>query len=456
MELTEAVQRILRHARLIAFVVAVCLSIPLLISLRSEDAYVASARMNFGPDATSAEEAAAMVDTAEAIVTSPGDLEAALAELSIDRDPTLVVDQIRLESAGVSGVLVLSVTDADPEVATTLANGLSERLVASRREVLIGPMEDRLAQLDDELAAVAEDIDAITASTQDAGASIDTLRLRLDEALSRQSDIRAERDSLSETLDAAPRPALLDPATTPSQPESSGLPADMVVAGLLGLILGVALAAVIEALRPSIVSGDALARVLDAPVLGRIPNPAERHANPRDQLVTLQLGLAATSARLDVVHLTSVGPEIDLVRLAGKLQAAVPNLAIEVVGAETEDQPRPGPRAHRARHGLVVVAPEVLPRDALSPLEHLLVLTQWPLVGIINYPSTLWAHYRIGQDARTLRARSWAGLGSMFRGRRRTAQPVTSSEQQSNRRHATRRRQGAREALAPSGPEAKS
>ena len=110
-----------------------------------------------------------MVDTAEAIVTGPGDVEAALAELSIDRDPTVVVDQIRVESVGVSGVLVLSVTDADPEVATALANGLAQRLVASRREVLIGPMEDRLAQLDDELAAVSDDIDAITARTQAAG-----------------------------------------------------------------------------------------------------------------------------------------------------------------------------------------------------------------------------------------------------------------------------------------------
>ena len=406
MELTEAVQRILRHARLIAVVVGVCLSIPLLLSLRSEDAYVASARMNFGPDPTSAEEAAAMVDTAEAIITSPGDVEAALAALSVDRDPALVVDQIGVESVGVSGVLVLSVSDPDPEVATALANGLAQQLVTSRREALIGPMEDRLAQLDDELAAVGEDIDAITESTQDAGANIDTLRLRLDEALSRQSDIRAERDSLSETLDAAPRPALLDPATAPSQPESSGLPADMVVAGLLGLILGVALAAVIEALRPSIVSGDALARVLGAPVLGRVPNPAQRHADPGDPLVTLQLGLAATSARLDVVHLTSVGPEVDLVRLAGKLQTAVPNLAIEVVGTDPEEPPRPGSRSHRARHGLVVVAPEVLPRDALSELEHLLVLTQWPLVGIINYPSTLWAHYHIRQDARTRRTRA--------------------------------------------------
>jgi capsular polysaccharide biosynthesis protein len=450
MELTEAVQRILRHARLIAVVVGVCLLIPVLVYLLNDDTYVASARMNFGPDATNTEEAAAMVDTAEAIVTSPGDVESALSELSVDRNPARIVDQISVESVGVSGVLVLSVADTDPDVATALANSLAEQLVASRRELLIGPLEERLAQLDDELAAVGEDIDTITSRSENGGTDIDTLRLQLDEALSRQSDIRDQRDSLSDTLDATPRPALLDPATAPGRPEPSGLKADLLVAGLLGLILGVALAAVIEALRPSIVSGDALARVLGAPVLGRVPNPSQRHANHGDHMVTLQLGLAATSARLDVVHLTSVGPAVDLARLAGRLEGAVPNLAVDVVGSDSEDPPRTGTRPHRNRQGLVVVAPEVLPRDALSEVEHLLVITQWPLVGIISYPSTLWAHYTRKDRAKT-RSR-----GSLFRRRRRSQQPVASSESPARRQDSTPRRRIAQEVPATSGPEATS
>ncbi|HEY5698102.1 MAG TPA: hypothetical protein VIT01_11395, partial [Acidimicrobiales bacterium] len=70
MELTEAVQRILRHGRLILVMVVVFLSIPILLGSDSDASYVASARANFGPDVTTAEESEAMVDTAKAIVTS--------------------------------------------------------------------------------------------------------------------------------------------------------------------------------------------------------------------------------------------------------------------------------------------------------------------------------------------------------------------------------------------------
>ena len=193
----------------------------------------------------------------------------------MDRDPSSVVDEIDVESVGGSGVLVVSATDADPEVASALANGMAQRLVSARHDLLIGPMEERLDELDQQLEA---SVRRSPESPMEPGAAADdpTLDRRLNAALSQQSDIQNQRDTLSQTIEATPRPALLDPATTPTDPVSSGLAADLVVAGLLGLILGVALAAVIEALRPSIVSGDALAHVLGAPLLGRIPNPANR------------------------------------------------------------------------------------------------------------------------------------------------------------------------------------
>jgi hypothetical protein len=282
-------------------------------------------------------------------------------------------------------------------------------------------MEERLTDLQAQLELVQGAIDRITEQT---GGDEVTRGFQLDAALSRQSDIQDQIDTLSQTLDATPTPAVLDPATTPTSPQSSGLVADLVVAGLLGLILGVALAAVIEALRPSIVSGDALAHVLGAPLLGRIPNPSNPSsdlADAGDDLVSLQLGLAASSARLDVVHLTGVGPEVDLDGLAGHLRAAVPQVAVELVGSDRPDAPRPGPRSNRSRHGLVVVAPEVLQRDSLSGLEHLLAITQWPLVGIIAYPGPLWTHYHVRDDFRSLWSRFRASVGSKVPGRRHAA-----------------------------------
>jgi len=394
-ELTEAVQRILRHhVGLILALVGVGLLVPFLMNVGRNDTYVAFARLSIGAtDTTNAQQAEALVDTARGIVTSLAQVEAALDEVTVQRDPTRVAEvQVDITSIGTSGVLVLSVSDADPDVAAALANALSEQLLASRREQLIDPLEQRLAQVDDDLVAVDVEIDDIQAQGQRPGAVIDELRLRLEDLIQRRRDLQSERQALSESLAATPKPALIDPATVPGVPEPASLAADLMVGGLLGLVVGVAIAAVIEALRPSIVSGNALARVLGVPVLGRLPN-SPRQGGRLDHWLPHHLGLVASGAGVESVRLTGVGPAVDLKDLAKGLQAAVaPQLVVDVVESDTGD-PRlsvtPGGKwsqADRERPGLVVVAPEVLPRKALSDLEHLLAITEWPLLGIIVYP----------------------------------------------------------------------
>ncbi len=394
MELNEAVLRILRHSRLIVAVVLVCLSIPLLSSRAHDDTYVASARVSFGPDPSNEDEAAAMVDTAEAIVTTPGVIDDLLSRRRVDRDPIRVEEQVDVESVGVSGALTISVADEDPEVAATVANGLARRFLSTRRELVLNPLEERLGEVEYALAAVGQDIRRITLTGSSGPAALETRRLQLDAALNRQSGLRNELERLSTTLDATPRPSLLAIATVPTVPEPSGLAADLMVAGLLGLIIGVALTAVIEALRPTIVGRDALTRTLGAPVLGQIPNPLRADADLSDNQVALPLALAAKSARVDVVHLTSVGPALDLEPLAEQLGAGAPKLTVDTIGTTTPHSPsRPGSRTRPAGEGLVVVAPEVQPRSALRDLEQLLVISQWPLVGIITYPSSIWRRH---------------------------------------------------------------
>jgi capsular polysaccharide biosynthesis protein len=425
-ELNEAVLRILRHSRLIIAVVLVCLSIPLLTS-GEDDTYVASARVSFGPDASNEDEAAAMVDTAEAIVTTPGEIEAVLARHGVDRDPARVEDQVDVESVGVSGVLTISASDTDPEVAAAVANGMARRFLAARRELVLDPLEERLQEVDDQLALVSEDIRTITQTGSSGPAALETRRLRLDAALNRQSGLRNELERLNTTLDATPRPSLLATATVPTVPEPSGLAADLMVAGLLGLIIGVALTAVIEALRPTIVGRDALARTLGAPVLGQIPNPLRAGADLSDNRVALPLALAAKSARIDVVHLTSVGPTIDLVALAEHLGDGAPKLTVDTIGTASAAPSRPGSSTRPSREGLVAVAPEVQPRSAFGDLEQLLDLSQWPLVGIITYPSPIWRRHPGPGRVHTLLRRARMAMASMIDRRRRAPQHAGAS-----------------------------
>lgn len=401
MELTEAAKRIFSHWRLILTMTLIALLIPVGMHLMRQDTYVASARLSIGHDTTNASQAEALVDTAKGIITSPGQVIAALDKVSVFRDPKrLANDHIDVESVGTSGVLVLTVSDEDPEVATALANVLAEQLLAARRAQAIDPLVTRLEQLDADFEAVGKDIAAIEATAQASVASIDLLRLQLDEALRRRSEIRAQREGLNQALAAAPKPLLIDAASVPGNPQAVSLEADLVVAGLLGLIVGIAMAAIVEAFRPSIVGSDALARVLGAPVLGRIPYPALLDADGGDRWLTQHLGLAASSAGVDEVQLAAIGPDIDLEHLASQLRlsaaqvrfsstaaAAMPLLAVEVVGSTSEDNVLSRkPKNSKSRDsGVVVVAPDVVARNSLGELEHILAITRWPLLGIISY-----------------------------------------------------------------------
>ena len=420
MELNEAVLRILRHSRLIVAVVLVCLAIPLVGSRSASDTYTASARVSFGAEPANEDEAAAMVDTADALVTTPGEVEAALGRYADDRDPALVEEGVGVESVGVSGVLTISASDENRKVATVVANGLVRRFLTARQDLVLEPLESRLEDVEAQLAFVNEDIRNITLRGSNLPEAIDARRLRLDAALSRQAGLRAERERLITNLDATPRPALLARATVPTVPDPSGRTADLLVAGLLGLVLGVAIAAVLEASRPTIVGRDALAAALGAPILGQIPNPFPPRSHVRDVRVAVPLALAAATARVHVVHLTSTDSAIDLLPLAEHLEDGAPDLTVDTVGTALPSRSRSGSRTRPDREGLVVVAPEVQPRKALSDVEQLLAVSQWPLVGILIYPSSIWRRRPATGAVRRRLHEAHATVSSMMRRRRPT------------------------------------
>src|SRR4051812_42070941 len=123
MELTEAVQRIVRHhLLLISALVVLALCVPLAIDRTHVPVYEATARMDFDPANTGGvDQAKTLSDTALAIASSPGHMADALNTSKADRDPLAVAaHHLTVEPVGTSGVLELSVTDKDPDVAARI------------------------------------------------------------------------------------------------------------------------------------------------------------------------------------------------------------------------------------------------------------------------------------------------------------------------------------------------
>src|SRR5438552_4072556 len=180
MELDEALQRIFRrHRRAIVVMVLLGLAVPLGIHVLGSTTYTATARLTL--DASNPKTAGAstvLADAATGVVTSPGQVAAALRTARAHRNADdFAAHDVAVNAVGSSGVLELSATDANPRVAATVANSLAHELLAARRQAAEGTTPELVASLDAQIATASQqivDLEATvgaSASTADAQAA---------------------------------------------------------------------------------------------------------------------------------------------------------------------------------------------------------------------------------------------------------------------------------------------
>jgi hypothetical protein len=228
----------------------------------------------------------------------------------------------------------------------------------------------------------------------------------------RRAALEAERISLLSTDAVRPQPSIISAASPPADPDSSRLVPDMILGGLLGLVLGLGLAGFLETMRPTVVGGDALARELDAPLLGTLSSePGEEKALQETGPIAERLNFAAEASAVHHVGLLPAGRPVDLAALAKRLQANsmhVDGLAAvlegpgshstnvkAVGGADSGVAVRAfGPHQpslnEREATSLVLVSPTALKKAELANTHHLLRIIGFPLLGLITYAPSRW------------------------------------------------------------------
>jgi capsular polysaccharide biosynthesis protein len=391
------------------------------VSRSGEPTYTASARIVLdAPDPSTRAESTAIADTVKAIATSPAQVRAALRAAHITgRDPTEVASQhVSVTGLGSSALAKVSVGDKDRHVATDLANALAARVISIRTEVTTGGVPQ-------ELATLSKRIEGLSADIARTDATIDALNLKVANAASATSanDLRARRDTVSRRRDflgqqrsvleservnilgafaLRPKPSIISRASVPLHADSSGRLPYMILGGLLGLILGVGLAALAETISPTVVGGDALARELDVPLLGTL-RAGLYEADGRQDLtaVAVRVQLAAATAGVDDVGLLAATPGADLRGFANRLRAtraaeaggarggireSIPNRA-SAVQIRPFSLASPLSLDERGATGLVLVSPRVLKKAAVAEIDNLLRVTAMPLLGLITYGS---------------------------------------------------------------------
>jgi capsular polysaccharide biosynthesis protein len=419
MELTEAGRRIFGQHRRLIFVCVLCVLLGIgMASLARGGAktYTASARLVLDTqDPQTRSEATSIVDTAKAIGTSPFQVRAALRDAHVsNRDPLdFAKNHVSIGGLGTSAVLQLSVSDRDPRVATAVANALAARVIRARLSISSGELQQVLGSLDQRIEALTtktanldSQIDSLSAQLAIAGSgyAADALRARRDAAtrsrdsLSQQrSVLEAERVSLISSDALRPKPSIISPATVPTHANGSHWLTYAVLGTLLGLLLGVGVAGLMEMFRPTLVGGDILARELDTPLLGILPNAFDRDASALPA-ISARLRLAAKAAGVENVRLLPAVPELDLGRLAARLEmngagaANGEHAAVAIDAAPSTPGIRPFSLQEASADtngavGLVLVSPDRIKKADLLDTGQLLSLTSVPLLGLVAYDS---------------------------------------------------------------------
>ena len=357
------------------------------------------------PDPTTRSEAIAISDTVQAIATSPTVVREAVRAAHIkNRDPIDIAEHhVSVSGLGSSAIVSLSVSDANPGIASALANAISQRVILAREQFASGTRDQELTTLERQTTALSAriaasnvKIDALNNEiAQAAGAQGAALRARRDGAL-QQSDfltqqrgvLESERVSILGASALRPRPSVVAEATPPLQPDSSGRLQYMVLGGLLGLIIGVGLAALSELIRPTVVGGDALARQFGVPVLGSLRTSRAGIVDDRDVAAAAgHVRLAARAAGVRRVELLGP-PGGDITAPLATLRDATAISGLEVVMAGPEAAVSDGVADRDDEYpdqaGVVLITPHSMRRSEIVDMGYLVAFRRATVLGVIT------------------------------------------------------------------------
>jgi len=373
LELNDAARRIGgQYWRMILVCVALGVCLALVAHLPDVDTYTASTRLTLdAKDPEDRAESESIADTANAIATSPARVKAALRTAHvIGRDPFEMAEHgVTVQGVGSSSVLELSVSDADPEIAAAVANALARGVIRTRANVTGGELRQVVADLDRRIDRLNRKIgrESRAVAGGEAAAS-ETL-------IQQRASLESARVTALSNDAQRPKASIVSPATPPLRVDASRRLPDALLGGLLGLILGVGLAALLETIRPTLVGSDALTRELNAPLLGTLPNGANDGAGSgQTKEIAGRIGLAARAADVQSVGLVSSRRDLDLSHLASYLDAPLKVRPFDFHSSSNGHPP-----------GLVLVSPDTLKRDELDEVVHLLRVSPGPLLGVVTY-----------------------------------------------------------------------
>jgi capsular exopolysaccharide synthesis family protein len=221
----------------------------------------------------------------------------ALGTAQLDRSPSDLLDASSVTAAPEADLLIFSVRDSDPDVAASLANAYARQFTVYRRELEADTLKTARARIQGEIEALQDRGD-------DDSAAYDAL-LEKDQQLLAMEALQTGQATVvrvaSDSTQIQPRP---------KQAASIGF--------VLGIVLGIALAFLWEALDSRVRSAQDVAARLRLPLLGRIPWPLCRGRRSK-QLVMLSAPYSKAAEAFRVLRSNVEFAALDRGRLGGRI-----------------------------------------------------------------------------------------------------------------------------------------
>jgi len=359
---------------------------------------------------SSAAEAEGISSRVLALATTPSLLGSALKDAGVERDVAdFAATHVAAQRLGESSVVELSVTDNDPAVAGRVAVALSARVAAFMNTGDRAPFDAALSKLDKDVAVATRHRDQLTAKMRgiadlNARGGLQTQVQSADQLIGQLTSQRATLVIANATRDVA-----VPIGSTPeiSLIRSALLP-QAALALLLGLVLGLTAAAVLETFRPRVASVRALARMLQAPVLGKsteelkslrntmalaarrqgvdavvLIGAEERDAETVSHLLFVLSGSAPVNQRLKSPsssrHRTEEAAEGRVFELDEAGGAPFANVRFTGLSEVTPQD--------EMTAGVVVVSAGTVLLRRLDDLDDVLKAVRWPVLGIVHGPA---------------------------------------------------------------------
>ena len=232
-----------------------------------------------------------------------------------DRTAQELLDETTVTPASDADILNFAVTDPRPGIAKQLVNEYAQQYIGYRREL-------DTAAVHDALEGLKTRIDGLESTIAAENAPDPALRQQLRTLLSTQQDLQTLEQLQGGKL------FVIRAATDAAQTQPKVL-RNAAIGLVLGLILGLGLAFLAQALDTRVRDADEASAILNLPLLGRIPPP------PRSLARKNQLAMLSHGAHTHAESYRSLRSAFDLANLRAHARTIVITSALEREGKST-------------------------------------------------------------------------------------------------------------------------